>query len=320
MQKKGVDVWGIDLRWAFIPDDETDFSYMKDWDTQFHLNDIKVATKFSRLIRGLTGSGFNKTFLLGLSRGGQYVYAYANEETQIRKRYRDIKGLIPIEMPIKGDPSEPELIEASFARYNVFKSIYDSGMYSSTDGAGMKYLGMLAQYTPDEESPLMPGLTNKQALILSASVTYITYEPPMQPYTPFFHYLAGTFDENQMPTGFQFIDYDYILSFTSIVTSFQSLGELIDGEALYCGAENLPYDDYYSQIELPLLYIGAAGGEGASGAYTTTLLTKSDVTTLMIQLYPDEYAAVDYGHVDVILANNAEELVWQPIYNWINNN
>ena len=101
--------------------------------------------------------------------------------------------------------------------------------------------------------------------------------------------------------------------------SFQSLGDTIDGEALWCG-DDTPYDDHLEEITIPVFYVGAAGGFGKYGVYTTTLLgsyDKDDVDTLIVELYPPGAAALDYGHFDLLFADNAESLVWKPIYKWI---
>jgi hypothetical protein len=139
---------------------------------------------------------------------------------------------------------------------------------------------------------------------------------------PFYHYCAGTFDDFGLPTGLQFTNSDYMLDFAFAVPSFQSLGEMIDGEALWC-SNDTPYDDHLGEITIPVYYVGAAGGFGAYGEYTLTLLESStDKESLIVELYPDppyppEAVAIDYGHIDLMFAGNAETLVWEPIYDWI---
>ncbi|CAD7782394.1 hypothetical protein DMNBHIDG_03069 [Candidatus Methanoperedenaceae archaeon GB37] len=58
----------------------------------------------------------------------------------------------------------------------------------------------------------------------------------------------------------------------------------------------VPYDDYLSEINIPVFYVGAAGGFGEYGIYTVTLLGSTDKKTLIVQLYPPEAVALDYGH------------------------
>ena len=148
------------------------------------------------------------------------------------------------------------------------------------------------------------------------------------PLVPFYHYCAGTFTFDEFgsptPTGLQFTNSDYMLDFAFAVPSFQSIGDTIDGEALWC-SDDTPYDDHLGEITIPVFYVGAAGGFGEYGVYTTTLLGSYDednsdndnVDTLIVELYPPEAEAFDYGHADLLFADNAESLVWKPIYKWI---
>ncbi|MGB9496639.1 MAG: hypothetical protein ACKVE3_02055 [Dissulfuribacterales bacterium] len=317
LAENNIDVWGVDRRWTFVPDDTEDFSFMKNWDTALNLADLKLGVKFARIIRSLTGSGWGKIFMLGHSRGAAYAYAYANAETQVPKWSRDLRGIIAVDMVYKFDPAETELIEYACDRYSIYKSLYDSGIYYSDAAAQMKDIAYLAATDPAGDSPVIPGYNNQQVAWIALSATYATYPDFMPPAVPYYHYCAGTFNENGLPTGLQFTGYDYMLDFALAVPSFQSLGEIIDGEALWC-SDDTPYDDYLGEITIPVYYVGAAGGFGAYGEYTLDLLeNSSDKESLVVQLWPEGYEVLDYGHIDLLFADNAETLVWQPIYTWI---
>jgi len=322
LAQNDVDVWGVDRRWTFVPDGTTDFSFMKDWNTALHVSDIRIGVKIARLVRGLTGSGFGKLLMLGHSRGAQFAYAYANDETQIPKWCRDLKGIIPVDMVYKFSPQDQDLKDAAYERYLTVKDKYDREIYYSDEAAVMKYIAYLAVTAPDDPSPIIPGFTNKQAALFVLSATYATFdpdpEPPdIKPYVPFYHYLAGTFDENGIPQGLQFTNFDFVLDIALATPSFMSIGEDIDGEALMSDMVDVPYDDHLGEIKIPVFYVGAAGGFGEYGVYTVTLLGSTDKSTLVVKLYPPEAVALDYGHADLLWADNAESLVWQPIYEWI---
>jgi len=327
LAQNNVDVWGVDRRWTFVPDyyPGTEYPYcyidgcefMKNWNTALHVNDIMIGVKIARVARGLTGSGFGKLFMLGHSRGAQFALAYANRETQIPVFLRDLKGIIILDKVYKFSPENQELKDAAYERYLALKEKYDSGIYYSDEGAVMKYMAYLAATSPDDPSPIIPGLTNKQAALFVLSATYATFEP-LEPYVPFYHYLAGIFDEFGIPQGLQFTNTDYALDIGLATPSFQSIAENIDGEALMSDKVEVPYDDHLSEINIPVFYVGAAGGLGEYGIYTVTLLGSTDKETLVVQLYPPEAVALDYGHVDLLWADNAKSLVWQPIYEWIN--
>jgi hypothetical protein len=41
------------------------------------------------------------------------------------------------------------------------------------------------------------------------------------------------------------------------------------------------------------------------------------VTSLVINKVPAPQRILDYGHADLFLAHDADELVWQPVLDWI---
>ena len=313
-----IDVWGIDLRWTFIPDDETDFTFMKEWNTGLHLNDIELSVKFARLLRSITNCGTSKILMLGHSRGAYYSFAYANMETQKHEILKDIKGMIPLDLIIKLPAENEDLKEAAYTRYQSLKQKYESGIYYDDEGASMKYVASMAKSAPDEMSALIPYLTNKQVATLLLTATYTTFEPPLKPFTPYYHLNAGTFDEQGLPTGFQFTNLEHLIDIALRTPSFQSIGEILECEAIISEAVDLPYDDHLEEIEIPVFYVGAAGGEGKYGQHILSLLGSHDKESLIVELYPPECAMLDYGHTDLVWADNAQSLVWKPILNWIN--
>lgn len=191
-----------------------------------------------------------------------------------------------MDMVYKFAPDNEDLRLAACTRYQILKGLHDSGTYHSDEAVKLKYIAYLAATAPDEPSEIIPGFTNQQTAWFVLSATYATYEEPMTPPVPFYHYCAGTFDEYGFPTGLQFSNSDYMIEFAFAVPSFQSLGEIIDGEAIWCDDPQIvdvPYDDHLSEIVVPVFYVGAAGGFGEYGVYTTTLLGSSDVSSLVVE-------------------------------------
>jgi hypothetical protein len=79
----------------------------------------------------------------------------------------------------------------------------------------------------------------------------------------------------------------------------------------------VPYDDHLERVKVPVLYVGAAGGVGRYGEFGLTLLGSQDVTVLLVRTLPEEARALDYGHADLFLADDARERVWQPLLQWV---
>ncbi len=66
---------------------------------------------------------------------------------------------------------------------------------------------------------------------------------------------------------------------------------------------------------MPVLYVGAGGGFGEFGVFNTTVLGSTDVSSLVVSLNEDR--AIDIGHQELFIADNAENLFWQPVLAWI---
>lgn len=319
MATRGVDVWGIDLRWVHVPADTTDFAFMKDWNIGTHVGDIATGLGIARAVRAATGSGSGRVALMGWSRGGILAYAYANQETRLPEQLRHIDALIPVDIALKLGSQHEEQRTGACIRYNANKQLLDSGQYHSNQGVGVGTFGLLAAVAPQDMSPV-PGFnsfTNSQVALLVGSATHLLFAP--YPPVPFYHFNAGEFDASGIPTGLQFTRESYLYDFLKTAAPFQSFTEAVESEAMLCGEVDVPYDDHLSEITVPVLYLGAEGGFGKFGLDTLAQLGSADATSHIVQLYPAEARAIDFGHADLFLADNAQELVWNPLYNWIIN-
>jgi hypothetical protein len=95
----------------------------------------------------------------------------------------------------------------------------------------------------------------------------------------------------------------------------ESMIEGADFDAQLCGDGTTPIDAPLSRIHVPVFYIGAAGGTGEDGIAATTQVSSSDVTTLVVSVTDD--VLTDYGHGDLLYAEDAAALVWQPLATWL---
>jgi hypothetical protein len=170
-------------------------------------------------------------------------------------------------------------------------------------------MGQLALEAPDDPSPFFPG-TNREVMLLFVGQTYALFAP-----TPRYHLAAGRvvdgaiveLTESPEPT---------IGGWLMAAPPHQAMREIVEGEELWCG-ENLPVNMDLSRVRVPLLYLGAAGGFGRHGLYSTTLVGSSDVTTRVVQRLPDERIEEDFGHADLLFARDAEALAWEPLADWL---
>ncbi|HLM57623.1 MAG TPA: hypothetical protein VK422_16065 [Pyrinomonadaceae bacterium] len=312
LARKGVDVWGIDLRWRQVPADTTDFAFMKDWNIGTHVGDIAAALGVARAV-----SGADKLALMGWSRGAAIAYAYADYETTLPAEQRQVDALIPVDIAFKLDPEHEEQRAGACVRYAGGKQQLNAGQYVSPLGAGVRNFGLLAATSPNDPSPVpgFTGLNNRQVALMVGSATHLLFAP--YPPVPFYHLNAGAFDQNGLPSGLQFTKEPYLFDFYQTAAPFQSSTEQVETDGLICGEDDLPYDDHLAQINVPVLYVGAGGGFGDFGTDTLSRLGSADKTSLVVRLHGPEARPVEFGHADIYLADNARELVWTPIYNWL---
>lgn len=319
LAENGVDVWGIDYRWTFVPASVTDLSFMDDWGIEQDARDLGIAIGAARVTRALTGSGAGKIFLLGWSRGGQIGYVYLSAESQIPAGLRQVRGFIPVDIYLKTDV--PQLKALACQRQQNTEAAIAAGGFASTSGGLIALLGTLAIADPNGSSILngppfnLPGYTNRQAGLLVGEATYL-FLAGLEP-VPFYHFTGGTFAADGKPSGLLYSNENDLFSFEKAASPVQPNRELADADASTCEQTGVGFDDHLDDITAPILYIGAGGGFGEFGLYTTTLLGSTDVTALIIHKVPAAQRLADYGHADLFLANDAQTLVWGPLLNWV---
>ncbi len=306
----GVDVWGVDARWVVLPGGLSDLSPIAGWTFGTDVADLGRALAVARFSRLLTGSGFGRIHLLGFSRGGGVAYAYAGEESQRPRFLRHLEGLVIADFFVKSD--EPSLVQQACDDYAAVQAQLDAGVIAQP-GDFLNFIGELAAVAPDEPSPIIPVLTNSDVAILFGS------DAPETPnVVPFFHRVAGSLDPGPPPSfDLTYTQPDIWFSHFRRGAAFLPLAVNQDLNAALCGAPDTRFDDHLSDIELPLLYVGAGGGIGDFGLFNTTLVSSEDITVHSVVFEAPERRGLDYGHSDLFLADNAEDEVWRAILDWL---
>ncbi|QRN96128.1 hypothetical protein JRI60_45085 [Archangium violaceum] len=315
LAQRGVDVWGIDLRWVNVPANTADFSFMKDWNLGLHAQDLGTGLAVARGVHELNATvKGGKTVLLGWSRGAAVSYAYLNEEAKLPPGKRRVSGFIPVDMPYKLAPGDEAQRQAACQSYTALAQQQAAGQYEGgATGGLLQALGAGAIAQPDAPS-FLPGLTNRQAALMAGQATFALQSPAI---IPAYHFAGGQFGADGLPTGTTWTRERYFYDFLLQASTYQSIGEQVDTLALWCGTPDVPYDDYLSQVKVPVLYVGAEGGFGHFGTYSTSLLGSTDVTVHLQQRFPAEARVLDYGHADLFLADDAQDSVWPRILDWM---
>src|ERR1051325_9825175 len=313
LAEHGVDVWGIDYRWTGVPGNVTDTSFMRSWGLEQDASDLGFALGVARHARAASGSGFGRLFLLGWSRGGQIGYAYLNGESQLPLGQRNVRGFIPVDIYLKTDVAQ--LRAFACQRQQNTEGVIGAGQDANPVGGLVSLLGALAISDPNGASILNPALTNHQAGLLVGEATFALLGG-LEP-APFYHFTGGVFGTDGKPAGLLYSSEADLFTFEQGAAPLQPNRELADADTATCEATNVLWDDHLGEITVPVYYIGAGGGFGETGLYTTTLLGSADVTTNIVHKVPSTQRLLDFGHADLFLASDAEALVWQPLLAWL---
>lgn len=306
LARNGVDVWGIDQAWTLVPEEETDFSFMKDWGMARQVHDLKKAMTLARIIRFLSGNGLKPLHLLGYSSGSTVGFALLNDESSQPLNNRNVAGYIGVDQGVATDNSTWEAIMCETVA--GYQALIDAGQYQ--DFNPLPFFGRAAVSDPEGASELIPGFTNLQAALA------LGVYPLFEPYPG--HFFAGIFDSDFLPTGMQYTDLEDWLDFLTYAPPYEPVAFERDEYITSCpAAGEVPWDDHLDLVTNPVLYVSAGGGFGGSGLHTLSLLGSSDITKLQVSFHPESEVLLDYGHIDLFLASNAEAEVWQPILDWL---
>ena len=306
MAKNDVDVWGIDHAWTLVPASVTGFGFMANWGMQRMVDELSIAVAVARITRQITGNGFSAMLLSGYSAGSTTGFALLNQETCLPPVLRNVSGFIPVDQGVA--TNVPEWEAAMCAAVENYRNLMSAGQYQ--DNNPLVAFGTPAVQDPSGPSVLIPGFTNLQAGLALGVFPFFSDVSS--------HFLAGTFDTDGVPTGLQYSNVDDWLDFMVSAPPYEPLAFERDEYITNCPqAGDVPWDDHLDDIRVPILYVMAGGGFGYTGEYTLSLLGSSDITRLRVSLHPPSEAALDFAHIDLFLANNAQQLVWRPILTWI---
>jgi hypothetical protein len=308
LAERGIDMWGIDLRFSFVPATATQFSDLANWTFGNTVKDILLATRFARYARRMTGQHSGKLHLAGRSLGASLVYAVANAEAVLPEVEQDVADLIPIETIYKLPPTDTAGTIFACNQAAAHNAAMSNGVFY-IDNRGAMAIGEAGRVNPDAASAAL-GLTNKQlALRTACANTFL----PAFPY----HTAACLLDPGGVPTAGRFSSTGLIIDALANGIPFRSRAMMRDYFAIPCATNPTSFDDHLAEIRVPSLYIGSAGGFGPSGTYTNTLLASLEKATIFIQMLPPGQATSDFGHIEALFANSAASLAWQPILDWV---
>lgn len=286
--KDDMDIWGIDFRYSFVPNNNgsspycttTGCNFMKDWDTNLHISDLDTVVKMAEL-----SSPNNKVFLLGWSHGAYFTYRYAID-------HPNLNGIIPIDIIYNLDQTFTDIVAKTLIEISARQAKINSGIFYE-DVLLQKFIAYQAIINPDGMSIVIPGLTNKQAALFALTQTYRLGINPI----PNFIYNQGDL------TKLKYADFNFVLQQGINLNSFQSILTQLELREQWLNP-TIP------GITVPILYIGAEFGLGTYGSYTPNIISNTNPNV-------DIHIIPDYGHADLVYSTTANNDVWKTILKWI---
>lgn len=308
-----VDVWGVDRRWT-LPATDGDTSDFASMGVAQETDDVRAALALARATRAAGGDGDAPLALIGFSHGAQLAYTYAALEGGRPARERQVNALVALDFygTLGPDAEDARALFCGSADYE-----YGQLAIGSTDAPNDFFIGLgeLARSAPDDPSPWYPPFTNRGAILATLGQTY-----QFAPFTPLYHLLAPTLAADGSATAFAMTSDVSADTWLASAPPHQAMREGAELDDLLCGTGSTrtpPVTAPLAAIRVPLLYVGATGGVGAYGVYTTTQVSSRDVTARVVTRAGANGVIDDVGHADLLFAADAPTLVWQPLAAWL---
>jgi len=315
LANRGYVVYSIDYRTSYVPDSETNLSFMAGWGTETYLTDIRDAIAYAK-----EHSHVGRVFLAGHSSGAKYVYVYASQRWR-----QDISGMIVMDgspWEMDGKPAANDTMRISTV-YNAL-----AGGDTAADRAVFEQWSYLIPSPIGYYDNYLPQFGSR---FYEAIGTY--KDPAMGPaYGPFAgfatvtDYLADQFQNVwgdkqycNVENGYSTVEMQVAFA-TEAAVPYWPLVEY--AEDCYTGNWNgdtpsgvgFNYIDKLAKIDIPIIVF-------ASSEWTTALDMEFEWKALgpsLIENTDRTYILLEgFGHLDILLGEFSESLVFLPLYNWL---
>lgn len=307
LARRDIDVWGIDLRWTLLEELPDDPSVLADWGMARDRDDVRQVLSVIKRARRVHGHRGGSVDLLGFSWGARVGYSVLDFEAALRPRLRLVDRFIALDGMFK--TSDAEIRDQACIERDAAAARIASGEYAFTNGR-LAQLGELALSAPDEPSTLFPGFTNFQVAVLFGT----------QPTRVALHIIHAFAPEPSpgIPTGLRFTDTEAALQLLASASGWTPVRQGLDLRAVLCDDGSTDLDHNLGQIENPVLLLAAGGGYGENGVDTFPFLTSSrELRSSLVSLEPPTNPRLDVGHADILMMQEADELIWPQVFEWV---
>ena len=311
LANRGYDVYSLDYRTSSVPSSETNLSFMANWNEKAYLGDIDAAVGFAK-----DNSGAGKVFLVGHSSGAKYVYLYAAQHDG------NLIGMVVLD----GSPWESDGSPAAARTMNI-NDFYTAIFSGDTpeNRALFESFGLPPnpQYFVYQVPPFGTGFNEGIHL-------YETEGPGYGPYEGFptvSDYLADQYQnvwgDGQLANpvgGFSSVEMLVNFSLQAAIPNWPIIEYTEDAYTGNWDGNLFPPEPATSlrsklfMVELPIIVFASSGWTTALGmefewkALGPTLTRSTD----------QQYILLDgFGHLDVLMGEQAQAQVFEPLYNWL---
>lgn len=140
MAQSGIEVWGISPRYSFVPENETNFTFMKKWDESVFMKDNNFAYSVIEIYNGMMEFVYGDPIPLivgGHSQGARHAAIIAAE--------RNPDGFISLDMPGSLDPErDADIIAMAKIAFDTLEAERANGTYHDASMAGFKQMFQFA--------------------------------------------------------------------------------------------------------------------------------------------------------------------------------
>jgi hypothetical protein len=281
---RGVDVYALDYRTHFVPAaGAADFGFMRGWGIEAFVDDARAAAELAR-----RESGVSKLFVAGFSRGVTLAYALAATDTT-----DGIAGIIALDGAFKSHAPA-----ARFDRAEALARIESTGAWAS-DVAGR--LGWETRQRLMEAAAANPAGSALDPRFKSvgeqvSDVLYNAWRPGG---------LANPVEGMSRPEVLARLLAGYDRYYPAVQDpEGRSIADRPDDPAT-------ALDDRWGKLSPPVLYFGSTGMGPEwlmNGIASAAGAGSKDVTINVLERY---------GHLDVVVGENARHDVFEPTLAWI---
>jgi pimeloyl-ACP methyl ester carboxylesterase len=284
LARRGVEVFALDYRTRFSSDatDTAALTSLKAWTTETFVDDIKLASALAR-----SESGRNQVFIAGFSRGVFLAYAYACAEPQF------VPGLVALDGQFKSHAPKNQYDPAA----DVAK-LETSGAWATDVSGRLGWDGRQKLMKATAADPKAPATDPKFKTLGEqvANLLQFAWGPGG---------LANPLGGQSRPEILAKLLAGYDRFYPAIQDS--------DGKRMADRDDDpaTTIDDLWGEMKMPILYFGNAKMPGdwlLNGIYSAQKSGSTDVTVNVLE---------GYGHLDVLVSDNARRDVFEPTLTWI---